>query len=135
MPLKFHPQQAMLLICDFNSGFQTPEMIKTRPVVIISPRPRQKKQLCTVVPLSTTEPNPIEPYHYLLSPESLPGKYAKQDTWAKCDMLATISLARLDRLYLGKDSNGKRLYVSEKIIKKDFIAIQQGVILALGLSV
>jgi mRNA interferase MazF len=44
-----------ILICDFSSGFVEPEMVKVRPVVVISPKPRKSiHSLCTVVPLSTT---------------------------------------------------------------------------------
>ena len=50
-----------------------------------------------VVPLSTTNPIPIEPFHHLMDPRSLPGGLAQNDTWAKCDMLNTVSVDRLSR--------------------------------------
>ena len=56
-PITFHPKPGHVLICDFNTGFRPPEMVKKRPVVVIS---ESRQQLVTVVPLSTTEPNPIE---------------------------------------------------------------------------
>ena len=61
----------MLLYCDFSTGFQPPEMVKRRPVVLISPR-RKNAALCTVVPLSTKEPVPIEDYHHRMNPRSVP---------------------------------------------------------------
>lgn len=134
MSLTFHPAQRTVLICDYTTGFISPEMVKKRPVVIISPRPRHQKQLCTVVPLSTTQPNPIEGFHHQLNPLSLPSNLAKQPTWAKCDMLATVSLARLDRIKVGRDINGKRLYVNHRVIDEDFEAILKGVLIALGLK-
>jgi uncharacterized protein YifN (PemK superfamily) len=30
MPLKYHPKQGTILVCDY-AGFRPPEMIKTRP--------------------------------------------------------------------------------------------------------
>lgn len=66
MALTFHPKPGMALMCDFNTGFVAPEMIKKRPVVVVSPRPRRSNQLCTIVPLSTTRPDPVEPYHHCM---------------------------------------------------------------------
>lgn len=135
MPLTFHPRPGMVLICDFNTGFKAPEMIKRRPVVVISPRPRRSNQLCTIVPLSTTVPNPVEPFHHRMDPRSLPGKLARKESWAKCDMLATVSLGRLDRVMVGKDPDGKRIYVAEQVIADDLEAIRRGVMLALGMPI
>ena len=134
MPLTFHPKPGMVLMCDFNTGFVSPEMIKKRPVVVVSPRPRRSNQLCTIVPLSTTRPAPVEPHHHQMDPRSLPGKFAGNATWAKCDMLATVSLDRLDRVFVGKERNGKRLYVAQSIISEDFLEIQRGILAAIGLS-
>ena len=57
MALKYPPKVGTLWICDFNTGFKPPEMIKRRPVVVISPR--RSTELCTIVPLSTTVPDPL----------------------------------------------------------------------------
>lgn len=133
MPLRFHPNPGLVLICDFNNGFQPPEMVKRRPVVVISPRPRRSTQLCTVVPLSTTVPNPVEPFHHRMDPCSLPGKFSQKETWAKCDMLATVALGRLDRVSVGKDARGKRKYVAEPVTNEDLEAIRRGVLAALGM--
>ncbi|EIC19790.1 type II toxin-antitoxin system PemK/MazF family toxin [Thiorhodovibrio frisius] len=132
MPLTFHPHPGMVLICDFNTGFKAPEMIKRRPVVVISPRPRRTNQLCTIVPLSTTAPNPVEPFHHRMDRRSLPGKLARKETWAKCDMLATVSLERLDRVMVGKEPTGKRIYIAQQVLDEDFEAIRRGVMIALG---
>ena len=123
----------MVLICDFNTGFKAPEMIKRRPVVVISSRPLRSNQLCTIVPLSTTVPNPVEPFHHRMDPRSLPGKLIRKVTWAKCDMLATVSLERLDRAMIGKEPGGKRIYVADRVIADDLEAIRRGVMMALGL--
>lgn len=132
MPLTFHPKPGMVLICDFTTGFKPPEMVKRRPVVVISPRPRRKTQLCIVVPLSTTPPVPVEGCHHRLDPASLPGPLSTTPTWAKCDMLATVSLDRLDRVKLGRDAEGKRLYSTQSVSAADFKTIQHSVLHALG---
>lgn len=48
--------------------------------------------------------------------------------WAKCDMLSTVSLARLDRV-----KTGKRRYVTFDLPGADFEAIRDCVRIALGL--
>jgi mRNA interferase MazF len=133
MAITFHPKQGTVLICDY-SGFVLPEMIKRRPVVIVSPTSRKQQQLYTIVPLSTTKPVPIEAHHHKMNPLSLPGEYAEEETWAKCDMIATVSIARFDRIKLGKDVNGKRQYVTHHVIKEDLDAIIKGLLKALGLA-
>lgn len=131
MALSFYPRPGLVLMCDFSTGFKAPEMVKKRPVVVISPH-RKFHKLCTIVPLSTTIPNPVEKYHHCLQPSSLPGKFAQNETWAKCDMIYTVSLDRLDRVLI-RDRRGNRSYVSERISNEDFTAIQHAVKAALGL--
>ena len=91
----------MVLICDYSTGFMPPEMVKKRRVVVISPYQFNKRGICGVVPLSTTVPNIIEVFHHKISA----GKYRflsmEKDTWVKADMLATLSLARFDRIRMG----------------------------------
>lgn len=62
MPINFHPNPGLILKCDFF-GFEVPEMVKTRPVIVISPRARHGANICTIVPLSTTEPKVIQKWH------------------------------------------------------------------------
>ncbi|WP_189411433.1 type II toxin-antitoxin system PemK/MazF family toxin [Neogemmobacter tilapiae] len=58
MPIKFPPARKSILICDFNmGGFQPPEMVKRRPVVVLVGRLPHRANLATVVPLSGTPPN------------------------------------------------------------------------------
>lgn len=128
MALLFHPKPGNVLICDFK-GYLAPEMIKRRPVVVVSPAHLHRPGLLAVVPLSTTAPNPIEPYHYRLKGNPVPGSDALE-TWAKCDMLATVCIARLDRFKLdrGKYEIG---YVSMEQVR----AIRHAVALSIGLDV
>ena len=133
MPLQFHPEQGTIVICDFK-GFVPPEMVKRRPAVVISPRLRRRQKLCTVIPLSTTTPNPIEAYHHKLHIDPvLPSPYNAQVHWVKADMVYTVSF---DRLFLPfeKKDGGKRIYDVRVIDKADIIKIQQCMLHGLGLT-
>ena len=100
MSITFHPKAGAVLVCDFR-GYIEPEIIKTRPVVVISPNHMRRPGLVTVIPLSTTAPLHMEDYHYLLHGNPVPGSDAKV-VWAKCDLVATVSIERLDRKKVGR---------------------------------
>jgi uncharacterized protein YifN (PemK superfamily) len=121
MPLTFHPVRGTIVICDFSTGFQVPEMIKIRPVVIMSPRFRHRENLCTIVPLSTTPPNPVATYHHRLTSTPYPPADGR-DVWAKCDMIATVGLGRLDRVKV-KQRDGRRVYTTYQVSASDLEAI------------
>ena len=116
-----------MLICDFR-GYEVPEMIKVRPVVVVR-KHRTNKQLVSVIPLSTTEPQALMAHHPQLQ-SHLQG--AQPICWAKCDMVATVSLARLDRIKV-RDRQGRRTYVVSHLETEEFLAIKAAVRCALGL--
>jgi len=126
MPLLFQPKPGSVVMCDF-SGFVVPEMVKFRPVVVIA-RNKQNSHLVTVVPLSTTKPRTMDPCHHQLSANPLPDK-PHTVCWAKCDMLNTVSVARLDRYRLKKNR-----FVIPQILQPDFEALQRGVAFALNIQ-
>ena len=98
--LKFQPYEGQLLACHFGLGFQRPEIVKTRPVIVISPPPRFNSGLCSVVPISSSAPRNPQPYHYRLPDDVIPGgRYP--ESWAKCDLVQTVGLHRLDRFKVG----------------------------------
>jgi len=133
MPINFHPEQGAILVCDFT-GFKSPEMIKRRPVIVISPRFRNRGKICTIVPLSTTDPRPIEKYHHKLYIDPvLPEPYSSEFKWVKCDMVYAVSFERLSLLFNGKDEFGKRTYENRIINSEDLLKIQQCVLIGLGL--
>lgn len=135
MPLKYHPKTGTIVICDYNTGFISPEMIKRRLAIVISPQFKRRNNLCTVVPFSTTPPNPIMPYHYLLKlSQTLPPPYNSTEQWVKADMLATVSFNRLTLPSNGKGLSGKRQYIHIIIDGLDFISIQKCVLNAIGLN-
>ena len=129
MPVTFQPRPGQVLICDFR-GYEVPEMVKRRPVVVVA-RNRQNRSLVTVVPLSTTEPNPLTSAHHSLPISPTTG--GPPPCWAKCDMVATVSLARLDRV-MRRDRGGKRTYVVPVLSDADLAAVRRAVASALDLA-
>ena len=127
MPLLYQPKEGSVLICDFR-GYEVPEMVKIRPVVVIR-KHRANSLLVTVVPLSTTAPDHMLEHHLELQ-SHLQG--ASPVCWAKCDMVATVSLSRLDRIKR-RDRQGKRVYVISQLDTDEFYAIKVAVCKALGL--
>ncbi len=92
MALKFNPKAGAILICNYSTGFVAPEMVKRRPVVVVSPRLRRRDGLCAVVPLSRTPPPAPQNYHYELQlGRPLPKPWGSDRFWVKTDMLATVS--------------------------------------------
>ncbi|QPL37281.1 type II toxin-antitoxin system PemK/MazF family toxin [Thalassospira sp. B30-1] len=114
MPIRFHPRPGRFLTCDYR-GYEAPEMIKRRPVVVISPRKRQGPGLCTVVPLSTTPPNLQTACHVKIEIDPLGGRWTATEMWAKCDMITVASFSRLDMIRTGKALDGKRIYNNNEL--------------------
>jgi len=98
--VRFHPNAGQLLLCHFGIGFQRHEIVKNRPVIVISPKPHEWTGLCTVVPISHIEPRNYKPYHYRLPENTVPNsKY--RVSWIKGDLVQTVGLHRMDRIHLG----------------------------------
>jgi len=127
MPITFHPKPGNVLICDFK-GNEVPEIVKRRPVVVISPAHLRRPGLVTVVPLSTTAPDPVAPYHYLLTGNPVPGEGAKE-VWAKCDLVTSVRAERLDRFKIDR-GNYQMGHVSMEQVR----VIRYRVALSLGLT-
>ena len=133
MPLTFHPKRGQILMCDFQTGFRPPEMVKCRPVVVLSDRHRE---LATVVPISTTEPYPIEACHHELAEASMPLPLRGKPHWAKCDMITTVALTRMDRVRARHrhPTTGKRMYFTQAVTSEDLEAITKAVLSVLGVQ-
>jgi mRNA interferase MazF len=100
MPITFTPDLGQVLMCDFSSpAFIRPEMEKIRHCIVISPRYRRHTGTCVVVPVSTSKPDRIEPYHYQIPNGVYRCFHDEQELWVKGDMLTHASFARLDRPY------------------------------------
>lgn len=104
-------------------------------MIVVSPRLRKRDGLCTVVPLSTTAPAELMPYHHQIKFDPpLPAPYSAPVQWVKADMLATVGFHRLDLLFKSKDQYGKRKFEHRIVSKGDLEAIHECILLALGIT-
>ena len=126
MTIEFHPRAGCVLMCDFY-GYVEPEIIKARPIVIVSPKHISRGGLYTVIPLSTTAPDPVEKYHYKLLKDPIPN--SNEEVWAKCDMVCTVCVERLDRFKVGH-----RAWKTSAISDEELAAIQACMKYALGIN-
>jgi len=135
MALAIHPNVGAVLVCDYDTGFRTPEMIKRRPVIVVSPRLRDRDGLCTVVPLSTTDPRKQYPFHCRIRFDPrLPPPYGEEWMWVKADMIATVGFHRLSPLRKPRDQYGKRQYDNRIVEPEVLEQIRTCVLHALGFS-
>ena len=131
--IKYPPKPGVFLLCDFK-GFIEPEMTKKRPVIVISTPTLhgEGNRLATIVPLSTTAPNPIREYHFQIKDMPLIPYYDSPIAWVKCDMVYTVSFDRLSLFYRGKLPNGKRNYIYESVSDEDLKHIKECVAKGVG---
>lgn len=135
MALAEHPSIGLVLTCDFEPGFREPEIVKRRPVVVISPKMRGRPDLCTVVALSTTAPQRPLPCHAQINIHPpLPERWTSHDVWVKGDMVYTVGLRRVDFIRLGKDQNGKRRYYLHSLSNENLTLVRQCVLHGIGLG-
>lgn len=134
MPLLFHPQAGTILICDYPKDLRAPEMVKRRPVIVVSPKLKHRNDLVTVVPLSTTRPRIIMPYHHELT-LNLPNPWDSAVCWAICDHPITVCFSRLNLIRGPKDRRGKRVYIQKTIVSEDLLALKSGLAAALGIEI
>ena len=136
MAIKEHPATGTILIADFDQGFREPEMVKRRPVIVVSPKISVRPELCTVVPLSTSPPRFPASYHcqLIIEPE-LPAPWDGNPKWVKGDMLYSLGFHRLDFIRTGKDGSGKRLYRYEPLPPAEMRRIRECILCGLGLAI
>lgn len=126
--LRHHPKRGEVVKCDFT-GLTKPEMCKTRPVIIVSVSPA-RPQLAILVPVSTTPPLVKQPWHHKLSAAS---SWEAYDLWVKCDMVYAMRFARLSVWGMGRDEDGKRIYLTKHYISKvDLDAVKTSINAAIG---
>ena len=135
MPITEHPPLGTILICDFSAGFKVPEMVKRRPVVVISPKIAARAQLCTVVALSTTDPVPRMRFHFQLRVwPLLPKPWDNDFMWVKGDMVYSVGFHRLDLIRMGKRPDGKRNYVTRCLTDDQIREVRRCLLRSLALS-
>lgn len=136
MALKFPPNLGLVVICNYDTGFRPPEMVKERLAVVVSPRLPHRDGLCTVIPLSMTAPPSGIRYQCKVdlpipAPPPFPGSFK----WAKADMMATVAYDRLSLPYDGRDkSTGKRKYLKIVLTPDELKKIRAAMLCALGLD-
>jgi|CXWL01.1.fsa_nt_gi uncharacterized protein YifN (PemK superfamily) len=134
MAINYHPATGAILVCDFGM-LRTPEITKRRPVIVISPNIKNRDNLCTVIPLSTTTPERLMPYHHkLFFDPLLPEPYTNPYSWVLGDMIYTVSFERLKGLSAGKDINGKRIYDNRVVDKNEMVVIMKCVLRGIGIT-
>jgi uncharacterized protein YifN (PemK superfamily) len=126
MALNYYPRAGSIYIAGFK-GFSPPEMVKVRPVIIISPKLPNRSEIVTIVPLSTTAPLHSLPFCVKLSKNYMPNSDPNLEVWAKCDMIMNISKNRLDAIKVGR-----RKYYYPTLTQEDLISVRQGVLHGLG---
>lgn len=124
--LSFYPKVGTLLMCDF-CGNIVPEIVKRRPVVVMTPPLIARSKLAIVVPLSTTAPKIAQHWHVKLKKNYHPNEDDNLDVWAKCDLITHVSLSRLDRFKVEH-----RKYLAPCIDSDDLEAIRKGIKSAFG---
>ena len=135
MGIEFHPGQGTIVICDYSTGVIVPEMVKRRPVIVICKQMKNRPRLCTVIPLSTTPPDPVESYHAEIKlPFALPPPYDAETQWVKGDMVNTVSFDRLNLIRLGKDQTGKRRYLLTPIGSELLEVVQRCLLAGVSLT-
>lgn len=128
MPLGFYPRAGQILVCDF-SGFREPEMVKVRPVMVVSPKLPYRSEIVAVVPISTTEARHNLPFVVKLSKNYHPDEPDDLACWAKCDMLLNIAGWRLNGFKVGR-----RKWECPQAKGDDLEAVRRGVLHGLGLG-
>ncbi|MDR3449503.1 MAG: type II toxin-antitoxin system PemK/MazF family toxin [Alphaproteobacteria bacterium] len=135
MPIQYPVAAGSILLCDYNTGFREPEMVKRRPVIVVCRHLPHRGSLCTVVPLSTTPPRIEVPYvHKIVLEKAISQAFAETEMWAKIDMMATVAFNRLDMFRTSRDQTGKRRYFVPKITAQELQAIRAGIAYVCGID-
>ena len=136
MALLYHPEPGEIVMCRYEDVVMAPEMRKARPVVVVGPRLRRRGRLATIVPLSTTAPTTVENYHSKIELlQALPAPFDSLVMWAKCDMITSVSLDRLDRFRGSRTSGGGgRTWVTGSLSSAQLRDVRAAILCGLGLD-
>ena len=143
MAVRYPPDTSDILVCHFVQaqegslrGSVVPEMVKTRPVAVVSAPGYAGYDRCIVVCLSTTAPRRLKPWHYEITWETLlPSPYDRSAIcWALGDQIYTVSYKRLSLFSGGKDSQGKRLYLKRSLSPEQMVGVRSAIRAALFLE-
>jgi len=134
MAIRYPVGPGTLLLCNYDTGFREPEMVKRRPVVVVSPRLPYRDNLCAVVPLSLTAPGKPQNYHCQVILEApLPSPWDSPTAWIKGDMIATVCYSRLDLFQTSRDHTGRRKYLHPKLNLEQMKTVHSAILHGIGL--
>jgi uncharacterized protein YifN (PemK superfamily) len=131
MSITFVSSRRQILICDFEFGKIEPSMGKIRRSLVVSPRSYNRRHgfgpgRCVVIPFTATPPEEhILPSHIHFPLGGYPS--LKEEFWAICECIRSVSHARLDRVNVGG------VYISELISEEDMGRVELGIRHAAGL--
>ena len=120
MALPFTPKPGEILMCAFAPvgapHVHNGEMVKTRPVIVVSRDLPGRGKAVTVVPVSMTQPNPIQAYHVEVDVGCFPPPLRAKAgiRWAICDQVCTVSRDRLDMIQ-GPHVGGKKQFLKGRV--------------------
>ena len=135
MALQYHPKPGAIVLADFPTDYLHGEMVKRRPVIVVSKRNVLGRQACaTVVPISMTAPHVVEAHHVVVPEATMPkGLRQKPGTrFAICNCVNTLSLARMD-MVAGPRIGGGRSYEATQVPSELLLAVRRAVALVLEL--
>ena len=123
MAFLFQPRPSAVVMCDFR-GYEPPEMVKVRPVVVLARnRKARGARHSRAAVHDGAGPRGAAPPQAHTQPAT-----KEVACWAKCDMVATVAIARLDRY-----KASRREYLNLTLDEADFQAIRRATAAALGL--
>ena len=128
MALNFFPRAGQIFVGDF-SDLKAPEITKKRPVIVVSPKLPYRSQLVAIVPISTTAPLHDLPFVYQLSKNYTPWGEPELVSWAKCDLVMNVAMARLSAFKVDR-----RKYVYPTLSPEDLAGVRRAVLTGLGLD-
>ena len=133
MPLSYYPKYGEVLQCDYK-GLIVPEMVKTRPVVVVGPRLKDGGDIVRVVPLSTSPRAKVYAWQVKVTlQKQLPAPFDSLEAYALCDHVFNASRTRLDRFRPARPRYGSRAkWFSSSVSKSDLSLIRGGIKKGLG---
>jgi len=132
------PRNGAILMCEFNAHelelASDGNMVKTRPVVVVSPQHHRRGKLLHVVPISLTAPKVIEPWHVEIPLDCIPAPARSKEgvRWAKCDMVVTVGWSRLNR-YVGPRKRGRIAYHDSYVDAETTIKLKKAIATVFGI--
>ncbi|MCU1197522.1 type II toxin-antitoxin system PemK/MazF family toxin [Stenotrophomonas maltophilia] len=136
MGLLYHPRPGEIFMCEFPQEYLHGEMVKKRPVIILNKKMDGRPTLVNVVPISMTPPDIVCAHHVPIGRMSMPKGLRDQegDRWAKCDMVYTMSIQRLDFVRGHRSNSGARVRDAGALPPATLLAVRLATAKCLGVK-